>query len=428
MARGLKTIAYSVLQHTPRLRLAVRRTYWKLRRRKFSQLSASIPSNGKLVFFEAYGGKQYDCSPKALFRTLLADPRFANWEYVWSFAPGVEPPVQAHPELGQARIVTRESDEYFRALAQARYWVLNNRVPEYVYPKPEQVYVQCWHGTPLKRLGCDVAETSEGGALNTAAELAERFCMDAEKWSYLLSPSAFASKHLCSAFGLTQERRPQVVCEEGYPRNDAVVNTLAASDAAEHVARIKERLGVPADKKLLLFAPTWRDDQFKAGTGYVAELPLDLDALRAEVGGEWAIMLRMHYHIANQLDLSPWEGFAFDVSKADDISELYCAADALCTDYSSVFFDYAVTGRPLLFFWPDRAHYEKALHGFYMDADKLPGPKCATTGQLARELRAMGTWDERYGAEYQAFRQEFAPHEDGRASERVIDRVFGGAA
>ena len=109
-----------------------------------------------------------------------------------------------------------------------------------------------------------------------AKELAERFGMDADKWSYLLSPSAFTSEHLCSAFGLARERRAQVVCEEGYPRNDAVVNTLAAPDAAERVARIKERLGVPADKKLLLFAPTWRDDQFRAGTGYVAELPLDL--------------------------------------------------------------------------------------------------------------------------------------------------------
>ena len=222
-------------------------------------------------------------------------------------------------------------------LARAGCIVVNNRLPEYVYPKDDQVYVQCWHGAPLKRLGYDV-EIEMESALNTTNELAERFGMDARKWTHLLSPSPYASKHLADAFGLPLEKRGSVIVEEGYPRNDALVRSRGDESVR---ARLRDSLGVPEGKRVLLYAPTWRDDSYQDGVGYTFDYLLDFDLMRQQLGDEWVVLFRPHYYIANQFDFSAYEGFVIDVSKVDDVNDLYLASDVLLTDYSSVMFDYA---------------------------------------------------------------------------------------
>ena len=202
------------------------------------------------------------------------------------------------------------------------------------------------------------------------------------------------------------------------------MNTLNAPDAVDHLARIKDSLGLPQNKKLLLFAPTWRDDQYTEGVGYTLDSLVDFKVLQESLGDEWAILLRTHYYIANKFDLSEWGGFVYNVSDVDDINDLYCIADALCTDYSSVFFDYANTDRPLLFYWPDREHYENDLHGFYIDADTLPGPKCETAEQLAEAVASLDSWREEYGVDYDKFKTMYCPKDDGRATQRVIEKIF----
>lgn len=411
-------------KHFPPAR-RLRYTYWNRRAKQYARLSRSTQTNPKQVVFEAFGGRGISCSPRAIYLAMCANPRFDDWTLCWSFKDGVAQAVKDDPLLERAKVIVRGSEEYYHAFAQSKYWVQNNRVPEYIEPRADQVYVQCWHGTPLKRLGYDIPESFSGGALNTTRELADRFKLDTQKWSYLISPSGYTSQHLCDAFGVPEERRASVVLEAGYPRNDEVVATLSAPDAKERMTAIRERLGVPAGKKVLLFAPTWRDDQFQAGVGYTMDSVIDFDLLRERLGNEWVVLLRLHYYIANELDFSPWEGFVFDVSHEGNINELYCAADALCTDYSSVFFDYANTGRPLYFYWPDREHYENDLHGFYLDVNTLPGPKCETAEQLCDALAAHDAWHGEHGAAYAEFRATFCANDDGHASERVIERVFG---
>lgn len=418
-----RAIVLSVLRRSPKLRLPVRGAYWKWQALRYQKIARATTTDRKLVFFEAFGGRQFTCSPKALYLAMLDNPQFQEYRFVWCFKKDHCP--DDFDLNGRVSVVERGTADYFAVLAQAGTIVMNNRLPEYVSLKADQTYVQCWHGTPLKRLGFDVPE-SASGALNTASELAKRFKLDADKWTYLLSPSAYTSKHLADAFGLPEEKRAQVILEEGYPRNDAIVNTLAAPDAKEQIEAIKRKLGLPTDKKLLLFAPTWRDDQYTDGVGYTLDSVVDFDVLQEALGSEWVVLLRTHYYIANELDLSSYEGFVCNVSEVDDINDLYVVSDALCTDYSSVFFDYANTGRPIMFYWPDRNHYENELHGFYVDADTLPGPKCETVQELADAVLSLEGWDTRYGEAYAQFRQTYCPKDDGHATERVINRVFFG--
>lgn len=428
--RGLvRAAGLGILRHLPRTRLAVRKAYWSHEGRRYDCMAGSVPVDGRLVFFESFGGRSFSCSPRAIYLKMLEQERFADYRFVWSFK-GAERTERARGEalLANERtsVAQRGSEDYFRALATAKVLVLNTRLPEYVTPKEGQVFVQCWHGTPLKRLGYDV-QIETTNALNTTSELADRFGMDARKWTYLLSPSPYCSRHLADAFGLPEERRGEVVVEEGYPRNDELA--LAAADPAQRRrSELRTLLGVPEGRKVLLYAPTWRDDSYRAGVGYTFDYLIDFDELRRELGEEWVVLFRPHYYIANHFDFSAYEGFVIDVSAWDDVNELYIAADALVTDYSSVMFDYAILRRPIMLFAPDYEKYASDIRGFYFDLSEIPGPCCVRTDELVGELRDLDGYWERYGAAYDAYVRRFCPKDDGHAAERVIERVWGQGA
>lgn len=427
--KRVRTVGFAVLRHMPRTRLAVRHAYWKHQAKSYDAFASSLPVNKKLVFFEAFGGRSFACSPRAIYLQMLQDDRFRDFTFVWSFKgqtrlerASVEDTLLRNE---RTQLFQHGSSEYFTALASAAVIIQNNRLPEYVTPKPGQIFVQCWHGTPLKRLGYDV-EIETTNALNTTKELADRFGMDMEKWTYLLSPSPYTSKHLADAFGLPEERRADVILEEGYPRNDEIA--LAAADGTGLRQRqLREALGVPEGKKVLLYAPTWRDDSYKAGVGYTFDYLIDFDLLQRELGEEWVVLFRPHYYIANEFDFSKYEGFVIDASKWENVNELYIAADALVTDYSSVMFDYAILHRPIALFVPDYDSYANDIRGFYFDLDEIPGPHCMETEELVGVLQDPDVYWSRYGEAYDAYVRKFCPKDDGHAAERVIDRIWGEA-
>ena len=422
--RRLRRGVLGILRYFPRLRFFVRKSYWFLRKAQYKRKYRAFDVDSKTVFFESYGGRFISCSPLALCAAMCSDVRFSDWHFVWS-VKNIDRGEQILDGLfpdNDIKIVKRGSKDYFLACAQSAYWIVNSRMPEWIDPETSQVYVQCWHGTPLKRLGFDLPKNAKA-ALNTRDELCWRFKLDAKKWTCLLSPSPYTTEHLLSAFGATSLPNVHVI-EEGYPRNDAIISRKNATDNKESAFHLKQILGIPHDKKVLLYAPTWRESDYISGSGYVAQNYLNLETIAQVLGDEWIILTRTHYYVSNTLELSGLESFAFDVSKHNDINELYFISDVLLTDYSSVAFDYANTLKPLLFYWPDLEAYKDKLHGFYLDLQKLPGPKCFTMEDVLRELKNIETWGERHGVVYKEFHSEFCPLDDGKASERVISRIF----
>ena len=418
-SKQVRRIALGILRHMPKTRQLARRAYWKYRGRQYDSLSCSKETQGNVVLFESFMGRSYSCSPRAIYEALVANPTFDDYEIYWSVKPDCLNQFKANDGLSRAIVVEKGSKEYFDALARAKYWVTNSRSEEYVNPKPDQIYLQCWHGTPLKRLGHDI-EIETTNALNTSRELATRYSVESSKWSYLVTPSPYTTECLLSAFGLGEKWRSNIL-EVGYPRNDRVC--LYANDA-EYINEIKIRLGIPVDKKLLLYAPTWRDNEYKAGVGYVQDTLIDFDLLQSTISPEWAILFRPHYFIANEFDFSKYEGFVYDASKVSDINDLYLVADALMTDYSSVFFDYANTGRPLLFFWPDYEEYASDIRGFYLDPQDLPGPHCFTSEEVVKAILEIPEYEKQHGQSYLEFQQKFCPKDDGHSAERVVEAVF----
>ena len=211
------------------------------------------------------------------------------------------------------------------------------------------------------------------------------------------------------------------IVEEGYPRNDAL-STFTEGDAR----RIREELGIPEGKKAVLYAPTWRDDQHVSGKGYTLALPVDFERLRRELADDYVILFRAHYFVANEFDFERYAGFVLDVSNVSDINDLYIAADVLVTDYSSVFFDYANLGRPIVFYMYDLEAYATELRGFYLDLSELPGPIVRDEEELVAAVRSADSPDAELAERYHRFNERFTYLDDGHASERVIERVIIG--
>ncbi|MBO1910182.1 CDP-glycerol glycerophosphotransferase family protein, partial [Microvirga sp. 3-52] len=331
-------------------RLRNLKTALKGRRRLYIQLYRSLfmkmPLKKKTVVFESFLGKSYSDSPKYIYEYMIENKM--DYNYVWIFNEKKNIP-------GNASQVKRFSLKYFYYLARAKYWVSNSRLPITLNKREGNVYLQTWHGTPLKQLVFDMVDV-----YSADPKYKSNFYRQSRRWDYLSSPNAYSSAIFRSAFKYDKE-----MLEFGYPRNDI----LYTKNNPDNINELKVSMRIPTDKKVVLYAPTWRDDEFYSAGKYKFTLQLELDKLQAELGDDYIVLLRMHYFIANQLDISEYSGFVYDFSSYDDIAELYLVSDVLITDYSSVFFDFANLKRPILFYTYDLENYRDKLRGFYLDIE-----------------------------------------------------------
>ncbi|GAA3227329.1 bifunctional glycosyltransferase/CDP-glycerol:glycerophosphate glycerophosphotransferase [Actinocorallia longicatena] len=357
-----------------------------------------------LAVFDAYKGRQYSCNPRGIFEEMRrrTGGEGGGIDCVWVTADG------RFPVPDGARVVLAGSEAHYEALARARY-VFGNFSQEPWYAKREgQTYVQCWHGTPLKRLGRDLREMSY--KRTEGRDWTEH---DVPQWDLLLAQNAFSVPLFRRAFGYDGE-----VLVSGYPRNDA----LHRPDAAARAAEVRRRLGVPEGKRVVMYAPTWRDDLHSAIGKRGFRLELDLNRLAGALGDDHVVLLRTHYLVTDRPAFRPGGG-VIDVTTYPDIADLYLITDALMTDYSSAMFDFASTGRPMFFYTYDLERYRDHVRGFYFDFEaEAPGPLLRTPDEV---FDALGELDAAHpGRErYADFAARYCPHEDGSAAGRVLDHL-----
>lgn len=411
--RTIKNLGIDIAKRQDTFRKLSRNVIQDRRTKRYNAIRNSTPTNEKVILFSTFDGRSYGDSPKAIYEYMLGDERFEDYKFVWAFR---EPKrftfVLDNPNT---YVVTVNTADYERACAEAKYWVYNYRMADHIYPKDDQVYIQLWHGTPLKRLGYDI-EISEN-AMNSKEEIRSKYKIDAEKFKYILAPSHFAAEKFISAWNLEEAGKTDTVVELGYPRNDFLTNYTD-----EDVDEIIDELDLPRDKKYILYAPTWRDNQHKAGVGYTYKTEVDFDYLHKELGDEYIILFRAHYLVANSFDFDKYAGFVYDVSRVNDINHLYVISDLLVTDYSSVFFDYANLKRPEIFYMYDLDDYGSKIRGFYIGIDELPGPIVKTEDELINAIRNANTSE--YDEKYKAFNDKFNYLDDGQASRRVIETII----
>jgi CDP-glycerol glycerophosphotransferase len=375
-----------------------------LRRGFYPALLRGTPLRDQ-AFFVSWKGKSCGDNPLGIAEELRrrGDDRDHLWAVTdWSVAV---------PEGGTA--VLRGTQEYYEALARSKYIISNDDMQAPFRKRDGQTYLQTWHGTPLKKIGFDIANPQ----FISGTAYFDHLAKDIAQWDLLLSPNPFSTPVMRGAFRYEGE-----ICEYGYPRNDL----LGRADAAEVAARVRDRLGLPAGKRVVLYAPTWRDNQVYAnGRRYRFDMRLDLERAWSELGQDHVILIRGHHHMADDVPAGMRPGFAVNVTAYPDITELYLASDVLVTDYSSTMFDYAVTGRPMLFFTYDLADYRDNLRGFYFDFEaEAPGPLLATSDEVIAGIRDVDAVAASYRDAYERFAARFASLDDGKAGARVCDRLF----
>ncbi len=348
------------------------------------------PTPEDAVFFESFYGQTAADNPLGIdeaLRGIRPDVR-----RYWSVVDGS---VAIPP--GGIRII-EGSREWWRARASARAIVVNDWLRKRFRRRSHQRVLQTWHGTMLKRLALDRAGT---GIRTRIAVLRER-----DRWDVLLAQNTYSTGIFRTAYAMRR-----AIWEEGYPRNDVL------SDA-ERAAGIRERIGVAPGARVVLYAPTWRDDRTEM-VDYV-----DLTHFAGELGDGHVLLVRGHSRTLRYgQDLEA--DALVDVTSYPSMADLLLVADVLVTDYSSVMFDFAATRRPIVFFTPDLAHYNVDLRGFYFDLlAEAPGPVTTTRDELRAAILASRDGQPEFAARAEAWRERFTPLDDGRAGERVVRRML----
>ena len=372
------------------------------------------PVAPKRVLFESFMGRKYVDSPKAMYEYMLNSKDYRDFEFVWFFKDPDK--YKSLKKNKRTKVFKYGSKEYYKYYATSKYWVTNSRVPDTIMKKKDQVYIQCWHGTPLKRLGFDI-EVKGGNAMNSLKDIRYKYQVDSKKYSYMLSPSRFCTEKFTSAFNLKAVGKEDIIVELGYPRNDFLVNYKK-----QDVKQIKEKLKLPKNKKIILYAPTWRDNQHTSGVGYTYKTEVNFDMLQEKLKDEYIILFRAHYFVANAFDFEKYEGFIYNVSDYDDINDLYIISDILITDYSSVFFDYSILKRPMIFYMYDLDEYQHQLRDFYFDIAELPGPIVQDEKDLIKAIEK--TKDFKYDQKYEAFNNKYTYLDDGNSAKRVVEKLI----
>lgn len=408
----VKKIVFDIAKKNKTFRVVARGCRDELYAAKMTMDSPFSRVDEKKIFFITFSGRGYSDSPKAIYNYMINAPEYKDYKFVWSFR---EPEKYEFLKNDRTQVVKYRSKEENKALRTAGYWISNYRMLDHQKPRKGQIYVQCWHGTPLKRLGYDLQASDN--VMNSISEIYEKYRTDAKKFDYILSPSPFTTEKFGSAWNLVKTGQEHKILEKGYPRNDALINTTK-----EQVKEIKNNLGV-GDKKVILYAPTWRDNQHTSAVGYTYKTEVDFDLLQSKLGKDYVILFRAHYLVANSFDFDKYKGFVIDVSSYPDINDLYLASDILVTDYSSVFFDFANLRKPIIYYMYDLEEYAEELRGFYMSLDELPGPIVREETALIDEIRKCDTWT--VNEKYESFCKRFNPYEDGHSSERVVRAIIG---
>ncbi|MBW6468726.1 MAG: CDP-glycerol glycerophosphotransferase family protein [Coriobacteriia bacterium] len=363
----------------------------------------------RIVLFESRHASRMGGSPFAVFRTMLDDPFYRDFTFVWALDDTRNPLRRRYARRGNVRFCRTHSRAYARTLCTAGYLVNDTAWPFYFSKRQGQVYVATGHGTPVRKFGTDL-----GGSTGQAMSLTR----DLLHTDYLVMPNRFASETILRAADVGGIFSGRVI-EEGHPRSDLTL----AHTRDEAASRLADVCGVDPATRIVLYAPEWRRE-----AGVQREIPevtlANLAGLRAHLPEDHELLFAAHdpFALAARPDLA---GVRF-VPDWMDMNEVLAAADVLVTDYSPYLFDYLVLGRPIVLLVPDLGRHV-AEGTLYFDMHRMPGPLCATAEDAAAAAVKAEADRDAHERMASAMREEYCAADDGRASARVCDIVFRGA-
>ncbi|WP_319021394.1 glycosyltransferase [Carnobacterium mobile] len=384
----------------------------KIENKKKRLTSAYIKTieNKKVVsntfLLEAYHGVSLTGNVYALFTQLLKEETLKNAQFYWATVNLNDPMIQKikneYPEYSNIHFVEYESKKYFTLLATCHYLLNDTSFMPYFIKREEQVYVNTWHGTPLKTLGLDI----KACGLSDHKNIQRNFLHT----DYLLMPNKFTADRLVKSHDLDGILNSKVFLT-GNSRVDLTLNKKR-----EEVIKL---LNLPIDKKLVLYAPTWKKNLAETTEKDILNLLNEVKEIQKVLGNEYKVLLKTHYFIYDYFVEHNYEKEV--VPNWVDTNELLTCIDRLITDYSSIFFDFLPTKKPVYFYIPDKEFYDET-RGFYLSLDELPGSLCTTFEELRQALIINDSEYENINRiNYLNYLETFCSYDDGQSRKRAVD-------
>jgi CDP-glycerol glycerophosphotransferase len=323
-----------------------------------SILGLFVPMNKKMILFSGHSRK-YNDSPRTIYEYLIKQPKFDSYNFVWA----LEDP--DHVEIpGPAKKIKSDTLEYFITSLKAKYWVACVNIERGLhYKKKECKYLNTWHGLSFNHIGNDVPGRKD---------------FDFGSVDYMCYESDYHKEILKTALNT----RDEAMIPSGLPRNDTLYNTTS-----EEIDHLKRKLGLPLDKKIILYAPTWRDSTDNGQT-YAIRPPINVEYWQKCLQDNYIVLLRAHAYTNKLLGIE-FNSFIRDYSNYPVINDLFKISDILISDYSACIGDFSILERPIICFAYDYETYSKA-RGLYLDLETaMPSGVKRTENEVVTQILTM---------------------------------------
>lgn len=373
--------------------------FWNLARLGLLIWGFFVPLQKKTMIFCSFGGRKFDDSPKAIYDEICRRSEFDDWKLIWAF---VEPDSFSIPRGEKIKI---DTIAFFRALLYSRVWISNSGMDRGIeLHRKKNIIVETWHGAPLKKIGGEENQNSLGGG-STISKGKKDFS------TIRCAQSEYDREIFSRVFNA--EKESILLCD--LPRNDALTKYTH-----KDIKIIKDNLGIPCNKKTILYTPTYREYLVDENNDNYIAPPIDLHKWQREIGDTYVLLIRAHYAVSAKLNIIN-NGFVFDVSTYPCLNDLYAISDIMISDYSSTYFDYSILKRPMLCFAYDLKEYEEK-RGLYLKLEgNLPCRIDKTEDELLETIKELDYEKASKAAEW--FHLKYSPFA-GEASRKVVDMII----
>lgn len=371
--------------------------YFHIGSRFLRLIGMFVKTNPNLILFISYGGQKYDDSPRVVYEYLRKHPVSSEHKYVWAF---IEP--DKFPQVDNR--IKVDTLAYYITAMRAGYWITNSSASRGLnFRKRGTKNYLFQHGMAgIKKLGKDIQEADKAFKIGFNEQFDAIF-VEGKKEIPLLAHA--------------WQKDPSVFHTTGLPRND----DLAAVTEAE-VHSIKERLGISESKKVILYAPTFRESSRAADGKNALGIPIDFSKWEAALGQEYVLLVTAHYEVAQLLDALPQNDFVINAFKYPELNDLIKVSDILISDYSSIVFDYSIMERPVFCYGYDYDNY-LIERGLYTDLEQLfSHGVLRTENELLKAIKEMD-----YDAECAYTRAHIKDEyiaAYGNAAEKAVQIIF----
>lgn len=367
----------------------------------------SLPLWDKACLFEGGVGRNINGNMFALVRTMCQDEAYADYELVYAVDESMMEAARARFAaygLDRVRLVVVESDDFNECLARAKYLWNDNTFPAYFTKRPDQVYVNTWHGIGPKRLG--LADISN--SLRSFANVQKNLLLA----DYDVYPSEVTRDAYLCEYDLAPFYRGTCLMHD-YPRNDVLTDSGVYQ-------RVRAEQGIGPNRQVIAYMPTWRGAGRTADAdGQVALIADYLSAIDARLRDDQLFYVNLHFLVSSKLDFDGYRHIRPFPSQYETYDFL-AACDVLVSDYSSVMFDFAVTRRPICLFAYDEREYLANMQLFFPYRE-MPFPIANTTDEL---MDLLGS--DLSGMSYEAFCEAYCRYHTGHATKSLLDLVLFG--